>query len=605
MKYHIDAKALEDHIAILGKTGSGKTYTAKSEIAERLLKLTKRVCIVDPTNVWWGLRSTSDGLKAAFPVVVFGGDKADMPLLPNSGKAMAEIVCGTSINAVLVTKLLSVRERTQFFTDFAEELMRKNITPLNLIIDEAHCFMPQGKVLSPQAGAMLAAGNELLSGGRAAGLRVTLLSQRPQKLHKDSLTQAETLVAMRLVAPHDRKAVAEWMKAQADDDKHAESILNSLPGLKTGEGWVWSPALHVLKKVQFHRITTYDSSAAPTGKSKKVVLAKVDMKAIGNKLQEYAKEAEENDPQKLKQRVYSLQKELKATQAGHESGKGRTAEFNNKELQKQRTEGFNLGVQDTSLRYAKALGAVSDGMQALTKSMISIQQQLEKVINLPRPPKAGPDETPLDRSVRAQKNALLRRGIEVIPVTTKDQAYKSGKMQLVAQREPTKQTHYEVEGGIVLSKSERKIIQVLFQYQGGKKKNEVAVLSGYAQSGSFSNALSGLRTKGLMESSGDKLVITDDGIIYAKNTGVEPLPTGDALLQHWYGELGQCERKLLEALVSAYPQECDKEYLANETGYQISGSFSNALSRLRVLGLMTGSRMLRASDSLFDNAEAA
>ncbi len=55
MKYHIDAKALQDHIAILGKTGSGKTYTAKSEIAERLLSAKERLCVIDPTEIIKGI----------------------------------------------------------------------------------------------------------------------------------------------------------------------------------------------------------------------------------------------------------------------------------------------------------------------------------------------------------------------------------------------------------------------------------------------------------------------------------------------------------------------------------------------------------------------
>jgi len=47
-------EAFAQHIAILGKTGSGKTTTAKG-FAETLLDAGKRVCVIDPTGVWWGL----------------------------------------------------------------------------------------------------------------------------------------------------------------------------------------------------------------------------------------------------------------------------------------------------------------------------------------------------------------------------------------------------------------------------------------------------------------------------------------------------------------------------------------------------------------------
>ncbi len=136
--------ALENHIAILGKTGSGKTFTAKG-IAETLLSQGKRVCIIDPTGAWWGLRSGADGKKDGFPVVIFGGIKADAPLSAEHGEAIAQIVGTSNTPAILDTRLLSVSERTRFFADFAEALLRRNQGPLHLIIDEAHLFAPQGR----------------------------------------------------------------------------------------------------------------------------------------------------------------------------------------------------------------------------------------------------------------------------------------------------------------------------------------------------------------------------------------------------------------------------------------------------------------------------
>ncbi len=152
---------------------------------------------------------------------------------------------------------------------------------------------------------------------------------------------------------------------------------------------------------------------------------------------------------------------------------------------------------------------------------------------------------------------------------------------------------------------EKKILQVLFQYPAGKKKNEVAVLAGYAQSGSFSNALSGLRTKKMMISEGDLLMGTTLAAEYAHAVGIGSLPVGDALLQHWMGELGLAERTVLQFLVDTYPVNHDKAAIAEGCGYKVSGSFSNTLSRLRVLGLITNGKMIQASDILFDNAEAA
>ncbi len=73
---------LEARLAIVGTSGSGKTYAAKG-LVERLIEEGARVCVVDPFGVWWGLRMGADGLApAADPVVVFGGRHADVALAP-------------------------------------------------------------------------------------------------------------------------------------------------------------------------------------------------------------------------------------------------------------------------------------------------------------------------------------------------------------------------------------------------------------------------------------------------------------------------------------------------------------------------------------------
>ena len=61
-----------------------------------------------------------------------------------------------------------------------------------------------------------------------------LISQRPAKLHKDSLTQVETLVAMRLIAPQDRDAVSDWIADQADKDQGKEIV--ACPDLSRASG---------------------------------------------------------------------------------------------------------------------------------------------------------------------------------------------------------------------------------------------------------------------------------------------------------------------------------------------------------------------------------
>jgi hypothetical protein len=121
---------------------------------------------------------------------------------------------------------------------------------------------------------------------RARGLRIMLISQRPAKLHKDSLTQVETLIALRLIAPQDRAAVEDWIGEWADP-KQGREVIASLPSLPRGTGWVWAPELGVLAKMAFPLIATFDSSSTPEhGEAAKspVDLSAVDIAALRDAL---------------------------------------------------------------------------------------------------------------------------------------------------------------------------------------------------------------------------------------------------------------------------------------------------------------------------------
>ena len=233
---------LSRHIAILGSTGSGKTSVAKSGIVEPQLSAGARVVVIDPTGAWWGLRLDANGKGEGFPVYIFGGDHGDHPLRAKDAALLADAFGTSSGSAVFDTSLMTVADRTAFFTDFANTILRKNRGPLHLVIDEAHLFMPQAGAKSGGAvPAMLHAGNNLVSLGRSKGLRITMITQRPAKLHKDSLTQAQSLIAMRVLHPLDRKAITDWIAEVSDDPRKGDDLVRSLSGLKAGEAWVWAP----------------------------------------------------------------------------------------------------------------------------------------------------------------------------------------------------------------------------------------------------------------------------------------------------------------------------------------------------------------------------
>ncbi len=140
----LPVSALDERLAIVGTSGSGKTYATKG-LVERLMQAGARVCVVDPLGVWWGLRLAADGITPArFPVVVFGGQHADVPLTVGMGTALGRLVGTQALACVVdVSDLGSAAARRTFTTAFTEALYDNNTEPLHLVLDEADLWAPQ------------------------------------------------------------------------------------------------------------------------------------------------------------------------------------------------------------------------------------------------------------------------------------------------------------------------------------------------------------------------------------------------------------------------------------------------------------------------------
>ncbi len=203
--------ATDDRLAIVGTSGSGKTYAAK-DLAERLMQGGGRLCIVDPLGVWWGLRMAADGrAPSLFPLVVFGGPHADVALDPGMGTAFGTLVGTRALACVVgVSDLGSAIARRGFMTAFTAALYEANTEPLHLVLDEADLWAPQRA--QPGGHELLGRVEEIVRRGRIRGFVPWLISQRPAVLHKDVLTQADIPVSMKLPASQDRDAVGRWLE---------------------------------------------------------------------------------------------------------------------------------------------------------------------------------------------------------------------------------------------------------------------------------------------------------------------------------------------------------------------------------------------------------
>ena len=127
---------------ILAKKGAGKTYTAAVEI-EEALKLKQQIVVLDPTGAWWGLKASADGEKAGFPIAIFGGEHADIPLEESAGEVVATAIVERQFSAVIDLSLFRKGQMHRFLVPFLETLYRINRHSLLLVVDEADFAAPQ------------------------------------------------------------------------------------------------------------------------------------------------------------------------------------------------------------------------------------------------------------------------------------------------------------------------------------------------------------------------------------------------------------------------------------------------------------------------------
>jgi hypothetical protein len=283
---------------------------------ERLLDIGARVAIVDPLGVWWGLRASADGSAAGYPVVVFGGRYADVPITAEMGAALGRMIAREAFVCVVdLSELGNNTARRRFMAAFSEALYEANEEPLHLVLDEADLWAPQRPIKGWEG--LLGHIEEIVRRGRVRGFIPWLITQRPAVVHKDVLSQADILIAMKLTSSQDRDAIGGWIEGQADRQE-GKRILGDLPRLQRGEGYLWAPGHGILDRVGFPPIRTFDSSRTPRRGERLATprtLAEVDLTAIIAALAAAETEANLGIPKLDRRREVHLEQELAAAKA--------------------------------------------------------------------------------------------------------------------------------------------------------------------------------------------------------------------------------------------------------------------------------------------------
>jgi len=574
MKHPIPAEALKQPVAIVGTVGSGKTFTGKSTI-EPMLADNQRVWIVDPTGAWWGVKSSADGKSPGFKVVIFGGDHADVPIDDRMGEALGKLAATTHMQAVLDISGMTMGGRTRFVRDFLEEAYHRNKASLYLVIDEADLFAPQRPL--PDQQVLLNRCEQIVRRGRIKGFRVMMITQRPAELHKSVLSQAGTLVAMKLTAPQDRNAIGAWIEGQGDAKK-GKALLEDLPRLRVGEGYVWCPSLDILEKARFPEIATFDSSRTPEPGDELLApinMASVDLSKISAQLKAEVEEAEANDVPALHKRIKELEAKLAA---GGESRRLNLAEAEACE-KKGYDVGYLMGRRHATARARQTIEAVFPQLvQDIEK------HAAEHGITPPAAHENNPERGPsaLPKGASAPGDSTPRVSGAVLGPKLRDPSKPWGAV-------------LDVDGS--LSKGGRKVLTVLAQNHPKEvDQRRAAAIAGYSQKSSTWRAvLTSLRKPEFITGT-STLTITPTGLNVLGS--FEKLPTGRALLDHWAKRLPKGQAQVL-AILSALGGQGQASDVALRAAYTpTSSTWRAVLSGLRAVGLIEGSRILKLHEDL-------
>lgn len=565
-------EAVTETFAILANRGSGKSVTAQ-RLVEQLHHAGLPVVVLDVKGDWWGIRSSADGAGPGLPFVIFGGDHADVPLEATAGELLADLIVDDRIPAVLDLSLMSKAKARTFATVFAERLYERNRDALHVVIEEADVLIPQRA--TAETARLLGAMEDLAKRGRSRGLGLTVVSQRPQEVAKSVLELMETVILLRMTGPRSIKAAADWISVNATDDgAEARTVITSLPGLQTGEAWVWSPAfLRLLQRVRITMSDTFDSHATPTPGHTRAVpktRADIDLEALGAEIAATVERAKDADPRRLRAQLAELRSELSAAQRQTQQYAGQAEQLAAQLVGRDaEIAALRRRVEQAESRPVVVPTEVLDSLSAAARVVDEAVAALSPTTD--RAPDVEP--VPATRPEPDQPTAVAEPApVAAPPVRTRSprpaaeaSAVPAGGFRKGAQR--------------MLESLGRMAPLHLTRAQWGT----VAKIK--PTSGTFSTYLGELRRAGLIEEDAAGFTLTDAGFAYL---GGRPAPmTAGELQQHYLSILRAGAARMLTAVMQAYPGGLTREEISAAAGVTAtSGTFSTYLGELRRNGLI-------------------
>lgn len=502
--------------------------------------------IIDREGEFYTLREKVD--------LLWVGGSGELAATPRNAGDLAVKLLETGTSAVIDLYGLSIPDQKSYVRRFVENLNaapRSLWHPVLVMIDEAHLFCPekgQGEAESGDALELLA------SAGRKRGHCAVFATQRISKLSKNAAAELHTKLIGLATLDLDYKRAGQEIGLSVDESRQ-------LRDLELGEFFAAGRALGV-KGYQNVRLVQAATDAPQAGKKAANAAApSAAIHALLPALAELGKAADADDVNTIdsaRERIKALRGELAAAKRDAAKAASPAA------VVKVDERAIARAVAERDKHWQGELAKVSrhgEGLAArLTKIAAIAHLNGEAAAPAVVPPAAAVS------IARASPPAVRPR---LTPSSNPGEAMPSG---------------------------ERAILTALAQNADGCERDQIGILTGYKRSTRDAYILR-LEAKGFVDASRTPVVATQQGIEALGN--FEPLPTGDALLQHWLGRLSEGEGKILRLLAEAWPNVVPRDGLS-----EYKRSTRDAyLRRLGARRLVSSTRDgVKASDLLFDGA---
>ncbi|MDM7955953.1 DUF87 domain-containing protein [Blastomonas sp.] len=160
--------------------------------------------------------------------------------LPADGKPIS-IIDVSGVPSDITSTVVAVLSRMVF--DFAIWSRKDKITPVLLVCEEAHRYIPSDRVLEHSAVRNVL--SRIAKEGRKYGVSLGLITQRPSDLSEGVLSQCGTIIAMRLNNDRDQAHVRSAMP------EGARGFLDSIPALRNRECIICGEGVSIPIRVSF------------------------------------------------------------------------------------------------------------------------------------------------------------------------------------------------------------------------------------------------------------------------------------------------------------------------------------------------------------------